>query len=129
MDPQRVAFWIELIVQRSEFPAPQLLAAQFAAAEFSEFCDCGCNSFAVTIPRNATVLPFATPTKGEGAVFECSFRLSPSDKSVEIMLFADAAGNLSYVEIDCNANSQPVPDLIHITGAPYHVHASSSVAP
>ena len=129
MDPQRLAFWVEFIVQRSGFPAPQRLAEQFAAATFTEFCDCGCNSFAVAIPSDATLQPIATSAGGYGAVFESCFRLAPSDKSLEIILFADAPGHLSYVEIDCNGNSEPVPESIQVSGAPYHVHASEALAP
>ena len=128
MDPQRLAFWVELIVERCGFPSSQRLANQFASASFSEFCDCGCNSFADSVPNDGTVAPIAVPNGGAGAIFESSFRLEPSGQSLEIILFADAPGNLSYVEIDCNANSEAVPEEIAIVGAPYHVHVSEAVA-
>jgi len=129
MDSQRLQFWIDFIVSRSGFPSPQRLAAQFAAASFSEFCDCGCNSFKVSVPADAGLGLIIKPTTHAGAVFQSSFRLEPSEKSLEIVLFADEHGNLSYVEIDCNANSEPVPDFIQVLGEPYHVHGSQGLAP
>ena len=131
MDPQRLQFWIDFIVGNAGFPSPERLAAQFNAAQFSEFCDCGCNSFKVSVPVNSGIEPIAKPTAhaGAGAIFQSSFRLSPSGKSLEIVLFADAPGNLAYVEIDCNANSEPVPETITVQDGPYHVHGEPSLAP
>ena len=129
MDSQRLGFWIEFIVSRSGFPSPQRLAAQFAVASFSEFCVCGCNSSKVSVPADAHIEPIATPSSHTGAVFESSFHLEPSNKSLEFILFADELGNLSYVEIDCNANSEAVPEVIQVRGEPYHVHRSQGLAP
>jgi hypothetical protein len=128
MDSERLEFWLDFIVRNSGFPAPDRLAAQFEAASFSEFCDCGCNSFEVTVSRANEIDPIAKPSDHLGAVFSSSFFLEPSGKSLELILFANEAGNLSYVEIDCNANSEPVPDSIQV-GKPYHVHASPGLAP
>jgi hypothetical protein len=131
MDPQRLQFWIDFIVSKAAFPSPERLAAQFNAAQFSEFCDCGCNSFKVSVPVNSGIEQIALPTAraGVGAIFQSSFRLVPSGKSLEIVLFADAPGNLAYVEIHCNANSEPVPESITVQDGPYHMHGESSLAP
>lgn len=128
MDSQRLEFWINFIVQNSGFPVPERLAAQFAAASFSEFCNCGCNSFKVTISGGNKASPIAKPSDHSGAVFSSSFFLEPSGKSLELILFANEAGDLSYVEIDCNANSEPVPEFIQAHKS-YHVHGSPGLAP
>ncbi len=128
MDSQRLEFWINFIVRNSGFPDSERLAAQFAAASFSEFCNCGCNSFKVTVSGGNEARPIAKPNNHSGAVFSSNFYLEPSGKSLELILFANEAGNLSYVEIDCNANSEPVPESIQV-GKPYHVHASPGLAP
>ncbi|MGH8428706.1 MAG: hypothetical protein ACRES7_12150 [Gammaproteobacteria bacterium] len=128
MDSQRLEFWINFILHKSGFPAPERLAAQFAAASFSEFYNCGCNSFKVTVSDNNNAGPIAKPSDHSGAVFSSDFYLDLSGKSLELILFANEAGNLSYVEIDCNANSEPVPEFIQ-TQKPYHVYASPGLAP
>jgi hypothetical protein len=129
MDSQRLKFWVDFIVNHSGFPALDKLAAQFAAASFSEFCNCGCNSFKVSVSDASGLRPIAKPgdRSGVGAVYESSFYLESSGKSLELILFADSAGNLAYVEIDCNANSEPVPEVIRV-GKPYHVRASHQLA-
>ena len=131
MNPQRLQVWIDFIVGNAGFPSPDRLAAQFNAAQFSEFCDCGCNSFKVSVPVNSSIEPIATPTARAGAraIFQSSFHLNSSGKSLEIALFADALGNLAYVEIHCNANSEPVPESITVQDGPYHVHGEPSLAP
>jgi hypothetical protein len=128
MDSERLKFWIEFIVHNSGFPLPDRLAAQFEAASFSKFCDCGCNSFEVTVVRANKTTPIAKPNDHSEAVFSSSFFLEPSGKSLELILFANETGDLSYVEIDCNANSEPVPKSIQVS-KPYHVHASPGLAP
>src|SRR2546423_13621489 len=45
--PARAEFWKEFVANRCEYPAPDRLRAQLADAEFYDFCECGCNSFAV----------------------------------------------------------------------------------
>lgn len=120
---QRAEFWKEFICTKCQFPAPERLRTQFAHAELSEFCDCGCNSFKVTVREDAGVEPIATDGK-YGTVFEASFRLAENNWSLEIFLFADDAGNLAYVEVNCCANSYPIPDVVSVKGPPYHVHAN-----
>jgi hypothetical protein len=59
-------------------------------------------------------------------MFEADFKLLDG-RSLEILLFADGHGYLSYVEIDYCGNSFPVPEIVEIEGPPYHVHASSGL--
>jgi hypothetical protein len=124
---QRVDFWTEFICSKCHFPAPDKLREQFAHAEFSEFCECGCNSFKVVVHREANIARLANGG-GYGMVFEADFRLLEPDRTLEIILFAGEDGNLAYVEIDCCGNSYPVPELIEVQEPPYHVHASKSLA-
>jgi hypothetical protein len=123
--PQRAEFWKEFICSKCQFPNPEKLRAQFAVAQLSEFCDCGCNSFKAHVPADSGVAPIASGGK-YGSVFEAEFELAEKNKTLEVILFADEAGNLAYVEIDCCANSFPVPEIIEV-GAPYLVHANKLV--
>jgi hypothetical protein len=127
-DLERGKFWVDFIRQRCPFPSSEKLAAQFRAATLPEFCQCGCNSFKVTVPAEASIAPIAKPG-GSGAVFESSFHLPGSNKTLEIILFANEQGNLSYVEVDYCGNSSPVPEVIQISEPPYHVYSSSALAP
>ncbi|HEX5392187.1 MAG TPA: hypothetical protein VFW68_02845 [Rhodocyclaceae bacterium] len=125
--PDRAAFWREFICSKCHYPEPAILRAQFSVAELSEFCDCGCNSFKVRVSPTAGIAPIAKPGK-YGTVFEVNFKLSEEERTLEIILFADEKGNLSYVEIDCCANSYPVPERISVVEPPYYIYANVSRA-
>jgi len=124
--PQRAEWWKEFICTKCQFPAPEKLRAQFFAAELTEFCDCGCNSFKVQLPDGCDVAPIAA-VGSYGKVFEANFHLSEEEKTLEVFLFADEKGNLAYVEIDCCANSFPVPDSVSVIEPPFYVDASSTL--
>src|SRR4051812_30668813 len=97
---QRAEYWKRIILSKSKFPAPELLLAQFEAADFLEFCDCGCNSFKVQTRPGECPPPIAQ-SGSYGAVFEADFRIEVDEKTIEIILFTGEDGNLAYVEIDC----------------------------
>lgn len=124
--PERVEFWKEFICTKCQFPTPEKLRAQFAHATFSEFCNCGCNSFEVQVPASAGIPPLAQPG-GYRKIFEADFRLAEEGKTLEILLFAGKEGHLAYVEIDCCGNSFPVPGSVNVQGPPFHVHASDAL--
>lgn len=48
-------------------------------------------------------------------------------KTLEIVLFADARGHLDYVEVDCCANSYPVPVNVVVEGPPFHTRAAGDL--
>jgi len=118
--PDRAQFWKEFLVERCDYPAPERLRAQLAEAVFSDFCDCGCNSFAVEVPVGVAPLANArrNPPEGSGAIYTADFEMGDG-RTLEIILFAGDSGNLDYVEVDCCANSYPVPDHISVEGEPF----------
>src|SRR5438067_10019594 len=95
--PHKAAFWAEFIPAHCQFPDPELLRHHFQHASFTDFCDCGCNNFAVVIPPGVELPPLTSPHTGPGHV-----------------AFFDTRGYLDYVEVDCCANSYPVPDIIRV---------------
>jgi hypothetical protein len=119
--PARAEFWKEFVTSRCNYPAPDRLHAQLAEAEFSEFCDCGCNSFAVKSSPGAP--PLLPSGGGYGAIYTADFKLA-DERTLELILFADDDGNLAYIEIDCCANSYPVPDVIEADVEPFHTWAT-----
>ena len=117
---ERAKFWVDIICDKGGYSKPEELKEQFNSSKFSEFCDCGCNSFKVEVDKKENIKPIAKTGK-YGAIFECNFNLEEDNKTLEIVLFADKDGYLAYVEVDCCANSYPVPEVIKIKGEPFHV--------
>ena len=126
--PERAEFWRSFILAHCAYPAPDRLRAQLAATEFHSFCNCGCNSFAVRVPPSADVLPLTSPGDSGGMFFEADFDLAPNG-SLEVLLFADGGGDLSFIEIDLNGNTEPVPDAPDIVGLVHHAHISAGLLP
>ena len=120
-DHARAEFWRDFILARSGYPTPDRLRAQFTQAEFSDFCSCGCNSFAVEVRQGTP--PLVRPDKDVGVIYEADFKLA-DERTLEIILFADGGGDLRYVEVDCCANSEPVPDPIEAGDEPFHTYMS-----
>jgi hypothetical protein len=115
--------WRDFVLSRCRYPAVDRLRAQFDSSTLSGFCQCGCNSFALV---HQTALPPPLAIEGSyGMVFEANFRLqNEKEKTVEILLFTDPNGRLSYVEIDCLGNNFPVPEITAIDEEPFYVQAS-----
>lgn len=125
-DLSRAIFWQKFILQRCNFPKPEALAKQYENADLFDFCSCGCNSFGVRIRSGASIAPLAS-VASYGLIFEANFHLTGEQKTLEILLFAGGSGNLEYVEIDCCANSFPVPDAIQVDDSPYHLFVHESL--
>lgn len=130
-DASKAAFWKEFLCARSEFPAPEKLRAQFSQAEFTEFCQCGCNSFGLKKSDAAVAVPLAR-MRAYGPVFELNFWLDgPASEgergTLEITLFANESGDLKYVEIHHSANAFPVPEQVSVMEPPFHIHASEAL--
>ena len=125
-DLARAEFWQSFVSSRCNYPSPNRLRAQLAKAEFSDFCECGCNSFAVNASQGAA--PLVTPDGGvrRRAIFTADFKLA-DERTLEIILFANGAGNLDYIEVDCCANSYPVPDLIEAEARPFRIWATDKL--
>jgi hypothetical protein len=130
-DASKAEFWKEFLCARSEFPAPEKLRAQFAQAEFTDFCQCGCNSFGLIKTNTAKAAPLTGPGK-YGAAFAMNFWLEGAGTAggrgtLEITLFTDADGNLKYVEVHHSANAFPMPESVTIVEPPFHIHASETL--
>lgn len=120
--------WRDFVLARCRYPAINRLRAQFDNATLSEFCQCGCNSFALV--HQADLPPPLAMEGSYGMVFEANFRLrDEEEKTVEILLFTGPNGRLSYVEIDCLGNNFPVPEITAIDDEPFYVQASERLLP
>ncbi len=128
--PTRAELWKSLIVERCEYPAPALLRAQIKSGEAHDFCECGCNSFALRVDP-AELEPLLPPDadrnrQGRRSIYHADFFMSDG-KTLEIVLFADARGHLNYVEVDCCANSYPVPVGVVAERRPFHTWAAGNL--
>lgn len=119
--------WISLLCESGAHPAPDLLRAQFLAGKVSEKCDCGCASFGMAVPAESEVDPLSPPGRS-GLAFEADFRISGSDRTIEVFLMVNELGNLSYVEVDCCGNAYPVPASVRVELPAYHVDLAHSAA-
>jgi hypothetical protein len=122
--PARAEFWKKFVVSRCGYPAPERLREQLADAEFFDFCDCGCNSFGVKVASG--VQPLVRSGGGYGSVYTADFKLR-DERTLEIILFADETGNLVFIEVDCCANSYPVPEIIGADEEPFHTWGSEGL--
>ena len=123
-DLNRVAYWIAFILERCQFPNRDALAAQFTNSKIGELCECGCNSFALSMAAPDDLPGISMRGHGYGLVFEADFRdrnESDESRSLEILLFTNDSGHLTYVEIDYCGNGLPIPERMSLESAPYHV--------
>ncbi|MFT3897870.1 MAG: hypothetical protein QM719_09270 [Thermomonas sp.] len=123
-DPERARYWVNFVLERCEFPNNELLRLQFDEAELGDFCNCGCNSFAVKTREGVALL---SSGGSFGAIFDAWFPLEGEPNSLEIILFTGETGRLEYVEVDCCGNSFPVPDDIRLAGSVQHGHVSGTL--
>ena len=121
-DAERAEFWKGFILSKCQYPASERLRAQFEAAALHDFCPCGCNSFQTTVPSRDD-LPGLVPPNGSGVsglVFEADFRMSDG-RQLEVLLFAGEDGNLTGVDVQCQGNTDPVPDVVRVDEEPFNV--------
>ena len=123
--PGKAESWTEFLATRPEFPRGERLRAALRAGAITRLCDCGCNSYDIQVPEGACDR-IAAPGRS-GAVFQISFSTGDDSGSLELVVFADARGQLSGIEVDYCANSFPVPDNVQIKEPPYHVEVSRAL--
>jgi len=126
-DARRAEYWTRFLATRPEFPCGSRLLAQFEAGKITRLCDCGCNSYDLAPGTLSDAAPMAQATGGSGSVFEMAFRTINVPGTLEFVLFADAEGRCTGLEVDFCANSCPVPSELTCEEAPYHVRASETL--
>jgi hypothetical protein len=127
--PERAEFWQTFILEKAGYPSPSRLRQHFENAEFTDFCNCGCNSFGLRVATDRSVallLPTSTEERGRIAIHEADFRLADG-KTLEIIIFVDRNGFLDFVEVDCCANSYPIPAEVEVAEPPFHTRSSSDL--
>ena len=100
--------WMRFIVDREEIPFRSKLAPYFTDPKFTRLCDCGCNSFELLLPEDAS-LPLVSGPGSYGMFFEVNYEL-PENRVLEFLFFVDRQGRLSGVDVEVSGNNFPVPD-------------------
>ncbi|MDS0848541.1 hypothetical protein [Burkholderia cenocepacia] len=131
-DLNQAAYWVAFILEHCPFPNRDALAAQFSNAEIVRLCECGCNTFGLSLAAPDKVPPIAIASSGQPyrMVFEADFwdrREQESLGSIEILLFADESGHPADVEIDYCGNGIPIPETLNLETTPYNVFVSESL--
>ncbi|MBN3771598.1 MULTISPECIES: hypothetical protein [Burkholderia] len=131
-DLNQAAYWVAFILGHCPFPNRDALAAQFSNAEIVRLCECGCNSFSLTLAAPDKVPPIAVASSGQPyrMVFEADFRDRAEPEgwgSIEILFFADESGHLADIEIDYCGNGMPIPKNLNLEPTPYNVFVSESL--
>jgi hypothetical protein len=70
----RAEFWKSFILDRCDFPKPELLATQFEHYDLIDFCDCSCNNFTVRV-RPGSNVQILVKTSSYALVFQADFYL------------------------------------------------------
>ena|ERR1017187_9136938 len=101
--------WIEVLLNQ-ELPK-SLVKEHFAAASVCKPCECGCNSFSLTIPTHVSLPPLQN---GNGLFCEIAFKTN-FEYELDILLFTDERGYLSGVDVTYgSANHACIPEDLEI---------------
>jgi hypothetical protein len=117
--------WATFLGSRAYLPLGDRLLKHFAAGTITRLCDCGCNSFDIRVPSDADVDPFLSPKQNDGAALIIDYRTderTEPHRTLSFIVFVDARGLLSGIEVDYCANAYPVPDGIEPMEPPFQIH-------
>ncbi|QGZ38094.1 hypothetical protein IP92_01621 [Pseudoduganella flava] len=102
---QRATDWLSFLLTQ-DLPFGEALRSQIAAGSVRELCECGCEGFAFAVPVEAKVQRLQD---GAGVFYEVAFT-SNYPEEIDILLFTDERGNLSWVDVTYGAsNIGPMP--------------------
>jgi hypothetical protein len=124
--PEAAARWTRYLASRAYIPRAHLIQQHFASGKISRLCDCGCQSFDLTVEPDVALEPLMPPSARVGCALELDYHLveQPERASVEIQLFVDRRGYLSGVDVSYCANSAPMPDDVVLVEPPFHIHGA-----
>ena len=114
-------YWVSYLAGLAEVSFGEELKLHFDAGGISRLCDCGCNSFDISIPDGVSVEPICSPSVVGGKFFEL-VALTEDDHEIAFLFFADKRGYLSGIDITQGSeNHAPLPDNVAITKVLYTI--------
>lgn len=125
-DIARAQHWTSFLASRAYIPSSDLLLAHFAAGRVTRLCDCGCNSYEISVAPAERLKPLSAPSATGGCVLSLAFKVSGRDdnETLEFGVHVDTRGYLSGLDVDFCANSFPVPDAITLIEPPFHIYGT-----
>jgi hypothetical protein len=116
--------WTEFVASRPEFQRGDLLLRQFSSGQITRLCDCGCNSYDITVRRSSDLLPLTPPSEKGGCAFELEFNTDEWGKTVSFTLFVDKEGYLAGIDVDYCGNSFAMPEHPRLSEPPFHIRGA-----
>jgi hypothetical protein len=102
-----------------------LIQQHFDAGTISRLCDCGCQSFDLAIPTDTVLEPLMPASSHGGCALDLGYYISDATEPrrfVSVMIFVDARGYLSGIDVDHQANSSDMPHQVDVQEPPFHIH-------
>ncbi|KAF0812625.1 hypothetical protein IGB42_02917 [Andreprevotia sp. IGB-42] len=100
--------WLQLLKAQA---LPAGVHAQLDALRVGEACDCGCNSFVVSVSPT----PGIPPLLERGLVCELAFKSNKTEE-INVLIFSDPAGYLDRIDVTLGGYGGLMPDGIEVTG-------------
>ena len=124
--------WIRFLSSRSYIPSAHLLQQHFASGQVSRLCQCGCQSFDLTIPADAVLEPLVPASDRGGFALDVSYytleRVEPR-RTVSLLVFTDARGFLCTLEVNYQGNTSDMPEQVQLEEPPFRISGSFLALP
>jgi hypothetical protein len=115
--------WIEYLASRKDLPLGSAALEHFEAGTITRICDCGCNSFDLSVPNDSKLQPLIRPSDGRsGAILTVGYHTGGGERladAVEFVIFADVNGYLSGIDVEFCGNSAPMPEDVVLIEPPF----------
>lgn len=109
----KASFWADFLVEHANCPDALILRQHLEGATFHTFCPCGCCSFQITVADRNSLPPLRPPVpkqEGRHRAFFTTGRMLSDGRNLSIDAFCDDDGILWGIDVDINANTEPVPE-------------------
>jgi hypothetical protein len=117
--------WVSFVASRPYLTGAAPILDHFRAGSISRLCDCGCESFDLTVAPVPTLAPLVPASVGGGCILSLGFYLAEpaeSRRTVEIDVFADDRGFLAGIDVSYCSNSAPMPSEVNLVEPPFQIH-------
>jgi len=117
--------WTRFLASRAYIPRAHLIQEHFAAGTLSRLCECGCQSFDLAISSDAVIEPLVPPASRGGCALDLGYYVSDVTeprRTVSILIFVDARGYLSSIEVNHQGNTSAMPERVDLEEPPFHIY-------
>jgi hypothetical protein len=118
--------WTLFVASRSYVPKGERILAHFRRGTITRICDCGCNSYDLTVPAAPDLETLMSPGRA-GAILQLGYYIrgyGDPMATVEITVFVNDEGYLSGIDVDFCGNSSPMPESVELSELPFHIYGA-----